>query len=384
MSGVPNRRYSPLFQNILTHCGSYPGMRVATTSVPIFDNRRQNPAYGYRNLGHFNHFFPHPITAARIHAVSIDCGPWDLPEIQVYKNVLDTLHIRTDHHFILMIYNHGEPGSTTSITPLTTMTFDVPRTSSAATTPLFPCTDYLPSFDLNDPSLFLLQDPDPTQGSSSFNHNPDNEYLSLGSSPSILAEIGPVMAKQPPHALIVSTVFVRGLALNLVLQHAGITSEEIMLGVYNKSAESLWAMVQNHRDMCSILQTFGLSVTQKDDRLHFHGGLTLTTEDVLRHLGWVPETFCKKSRIYDHARVRSRSAWTGDPPPETDSSRHRLFLGWQDIVLMFGVGGFCDRSHAPRRDRHIEDAELRAAKLSQNTLATLVTKLIPYLNYPLT
>ncbi|KAF8144168.1 hypothetical protein K438DRAFT_1993147 [Mycena galopus ATCC 62051] len=317
----------PFFQNILTHCGSYPGMRVATTSVPIFDNRRQNPAYGYRNLGHFNHFFPHPTTTGHIHAVSIDCGTWDLPEIPVYKNVLETSHIRTDRHFILMIYNYGEPCSTTSIIPLATTTCDVPRTSST-TPPLFPCTNYFPSFDVNDPSLYLLQDLDPAQESSSFNCNPHSEDFGLGSSPSIPAEIGPVTAKEPLHALIVSPVFVQGLDPHFVLRHAGITSEEAMLGAYDKSTESLWAMVQNHHYMSNILQTFGLSVTQKDDRLHFCGGLTLTTEDLQRHLGWVPETFCKKSRIYDHARIRSRSAWKGNPPPDTDLSRHRLFLGW--------------------------------------------------------
>ncbi|KAF8173860.1 hypothetical protein K438DRAFT_1772009 [Mycena galopus ATCC 62051] len=309
----------PFFQNILTHCGSYPGMRVATTSVPIFDNRRQNPAYGYRKLGHFNHFFPHPTMTGHIHAVSIDCGTWDLPEIPVYKNVLETLHIL-----------------------------------------------------------------DPAQESSSFDCNPYSEDFGLGSSPSIPTEIGLVTAKEPLHALIVSPVFVQGLDPHFVLQHAGITSEEAMLGAYDKSAESLWAMVQNHRYMRNILQTFGLSVTQKDDRLYFCGGLTLTTEDVLQHLGWVPETFCKKSRIYDHARIRSRSAWKGNPLPDTDLSRHRLFLGWQDIVFMLGVQGFCHQSCAPQRDKHREDTEFRAAKLCQNTLGILVTKLIPYLDDPLT
>lgn len=188
-------------------------------------------------------------------------------------------------------------------------------------------------------------------------------------------------ALQTPY--IDSPHFVQGLALPYVLEVAGISPEQQTSALYTRqSSTGLWAMVKNHQHMCEILQTLGLSPMQENNRVKFTAGLTLTTEDLIRHFNWSANTFVTKSRIFEKARLVSTWSWKGIPPPVSDQAPRKLYLGWRDIVAMFGPGGFCEQPRQPRSDNVAEETERRAATLSQNQLKGLLGKLHPYLDRP--
>ncbi|KAK6987644.1 hypothetical protein R3P38DRAFT_2482633, partial [Favolaschia claudopus] len=301
---------------ILSNPGAHPSMEVATTSVPIFDDRKQNPAYGYRSLGNFSLFYPTRVVQTRIYASAIDRNWPGLPEIPVYKAALRTLRIDLSRHFILILPNFG------GISIPYSSPFPIPH-PDANSYPIQSGIDVAAQdlYDFNDCKLAF-------------------------------------------YTLLRMPQFVAGVSLSYVYQQAGITEVETCRAKHvNTCKDGLWGLVRNHRRLCTILSRLGLSASDVFSRTEFSAGLKITTEDVLLDLEWTQDTFRRKPRLFSRASRISKGVWKGTPPSDTE-----LYGGWQNIVAMFGEGGFCDGTRAPRKHDLANDAEKNAASLTQTHL----------------
>ncbi|KAJ6551616.1 hypothetical protein B0H19DRAFT_1158286 [Mycena capillaripes] len=380
----------------------------------------QNPAFGYRSLGYFSFISS---TSPHIHTINLD-HTWTLPEIGAYKAHLQSLGIRLDRHFIIILSDHGErcavtpvnldEGTATSIPSSPTRCRDFspasfefsnpygePGTTISATSHRFlmgytsprcgthqdhnitstpsspsltsPSPEPFSNFDLNNPALYSFNNFDPQMGITPQNtllsgldpiHSPSPTLNDLSHPQN--TDIGLITGKPQLQILIDCPRFVEGLNISSAFCEAGITTEEEALAQCQKPCPGgLWGMVQNHRHTCAILERFGLSVSTPNSCIQFKAGLKLSTEDI--------------STKYHTARFLSTCSWKGSPPLESDTDAHALYLRWQDVRAMFGAGGFCDQARGPQSDNLAEETERRAAALSQNDLNGLAAQLDPYL-----
>lgn len=101
----------PIFHKLLIESASYPIARVATTSVPIFDKRMQDPANGFLNLGYLSSITslstsPSPLILA------IDTSHPQCPELRGHLRSLGR-DVRLERHFIIIIFDYDEQHTTT-------------------------------------------------------------------------------------------------------------------------------------------------------------------------------------------------------------------------------------------------------------------------------
>lgn len=110
----------PFLYTLMTEYTSFRNLRVSTTRLPIFDQRLQNPAYGYRGLGYFASL----VTSANrppVYILAIDTRSWNhLPETASWNTQLISRNARLDQHFIIVLseYDPMEPTPQISL-PLT-------------------------------------------------------------------------------------------------------------------------------------------------------------------------------------------------------------------------------------------------------------------------
>ncbi|KAK7016897.1 hypothetical protein R3P38DRAFT_3275451 [Favolaschia claudopus] len=371
--------------HILSNPSAHLSMEVATTSVPIFDDRKRNPAYGYRSLGNFSHFYPTRVTQTHIHASAIDSNWPGLPEIPVYKASLRTLGIDPSRHFILILSHFGGiPIPHSSPFPAAQ-----PEANS------FPIQSG-PDINAAAQDLYNFNDfnsVDPVD-SGTWLENPlliyPNQlpHTGIPSSSPIPLSSKPPSPSLPVNHCITSTQsldtllrmpqFVAGVSLSYVYRQAGITEGEERRAKHVKTCkEGLWGLVQNHRRLCAVLLRLGLAASDVYSRIEFSAGLKITTEDVLLNLQWTQDTFRRKTRLFSKARRIPKGVWKDTAPSDAE-----LHSGWQNIVAMFGEGGFCDGTRAPQNHNLTNDAETNAATLTQTQLVWLVPRLIPLLNFP--
>lgn len=131
----------PLMYNVLTESHRYPKMRIATTSLPVFDGWKQNPGFGYQNLGRFESYAPIRILSTRIHSIAIQ-HQWDRPEVLPFKRTLESLGIHEERHFILMLSDCSEQYPPT-IYPVPLQIHDPPTSRHSSThTDAFPTANF--------------------------------------------------------------------------------------------------------------------------------------------------------------------------------------------------------------------------------------------------
>ncbi|KAJ7922569.1 hypothetical protein B0H13DRAFT_1865749 [Mycena leptocephala] len=141
--------------------------------------------------------------------------------------------------------------------------------------------------------------------------------------------------------------------LSDVLLVAGITLAEQHQAWHN-SATTLWEMFQNHRAMSGILGVLGLASDQEAFCFHYKGGLSLTTQQVVSHLGWNSRTFVRKTKSFSRARsIVAQYTWQSRVPrlnpPEAQLAVRKDFEAWNGLVMMFCEGGFCERPDPPQK-----------------------------------
>jgi hypothetical protein len=130
-------------------------------------------------------------------------------------------------------------------------------------------------------------------------------------------------------------------------------------------------MFQNHRAMSGILGVLGLASDQEAFCFHYKGGLSLTTQQVVSHLGWNSRTFVRKTKSFSRARsIVAQYTWQSRVPrlnpPEAQLAVRKDFEAWNGLVMMFCEGGFCERPDPPQKTHPAGESERHAAKLSQN------------------
>ncbi|KAJ7755310.1 hypothetical protein DFH07DRAFT_1028229 [Mycena maculata] len=403
-------------------------MRVATTQVPIFDGRMQTPIFGYRSLGFFSRFSSVCSTPLYISAINSP-RTWDAPEIVAWKACLCLLGAHPDAHFIMILSHYDEPQacnvdtipSSPSQSPLHSCRGSSPRdlhynTASPGSAPYDNCylgpyspvspsgepftgfedqIPYGPFEDLmaefqtpgsspifpfvesstDDVDMNIIQLPTPSSTASSpFDH----PYI-----PHFDTSIHDLSSNLPHAAEIARPVedwsrLVPGLTVAEALREGGIA--ETQPALYDRAQTSLWEMFQNHRYAAKVLAQLGLSDEKENSHRRFAGGLELTTAQVIRHLGWSPRTFIRKSVAYRQARELATYTWRGPPPTRRDHGAATLdsYRLWQQVVAMFCVGGFIDQHCAPSRDGLTNEEQL-VASLCQNNLYKNLNELRPLL-----
>lgn len=107
-------------------------------------------------------------------------------------------------------------------------------------------------------------------------------------------------------------------------------------------------MLRNHSSAVVIINWLGLNYQKSSSHVQFKGGLKLTLQGMLDHLGWTMRTFTWKSSTYSTCRRLATYSWSG-PLPTAASPAYQLYIFWQGLVGMFAVGEFTDWLTAPSR-----------------------------------
>ncbi|KAJ7456995.1 hypothetical protein FB451DRAFT_1407042 [Mycena latifolia] len=162
-----------------------------------------------------------------------------------------------------------------------------------------------------------------------------------------------------------------------VLLAAGIGAEEQALAFFNSASLDLWQMFQNHRSAAAILGVLGLAADNRNNRIKYKGGLTLSTDQVVTHLGWHARTLERKTKAFSLARQEvAKWTWTGAVPTTEPAQKkeRKQYRKWTGLVAMFRDGGFCDKPKAPHKSAP-QESERQAARLSQNYVYHLANNL---------
>ncbi|KAJ7026753.1 hypothetical protein C8F04DRAFT_1267819 [Mycena alexandri] len=381
---------------LLTKPYLFPRLRLATTRVPIFDGRMQNPTFGYRSGGYFTAYIPStefptdlptpstPVVRAR--AINLH---YDVPETRELKENLLSLEIpvRLEYHFILIFSDYGDSRPLSPPTPYGSSPFSsrdspLPNTPGDASNPSSPFTPF--TMDFTDPALYsLFENVDSGMGIGSSNtvvhfsgDSNSNSFFQPSHSP-------PQPAALEGGAVSDGLEFIPSLSMPDALLKAGVTAEMLRKAMKKKEVTHVWGMFHNHGDAKAVLDRIGFPKDAKmGSSLQFTGGLNLTLTDVLKHLGWCERTFTRKSGVFNDLRTLATYTWK-DPSLVAGGDGAKMFALWQAIVAMFSVGGFVDRPHPPRRNKNLlDDEEKRAASLTQNQLLANLPKLTSYLQPP--
>jgi hypothetical protein len=90
---------------------------LRTTRIPIFDERRGNPAFGNQGLGLLSSFLP-PNIPPHLPINAIDHqSEWALPEVIASKGVWIMLGVRLPYHFLLILSRETTPSLPGSHSP---------------------------------------------------------------------------------------------------------------------------------------------------------------------------------------------------------------------------------------------------------------------------
>ncbi|KAK6992848.1 hypothetical protein R3P38DRAFT_3372176 [Favolaschia claudopus] len=384
-------------------------IRVSTTQLPCFGAEMQLPHTGFQGLG----FLKTLLSSESSCLISSIDYTSDLLEMQSWKKQLVRAGAKLSHHFIVILavdpITPGSPAVLSGATEFPPFSFSdeqmfreakgwrgmeadlayQPSLPTASNTPMLSppelnfaennflekylgsmYNDYRPSSQNYSEAQY--DNNGDTSGSAEAVIWPERSailsppHLSYESATSIpisgeTTDTGNV-CQIPEH---ISCSLVAGTSVRDALTLTGITPAQLTAAQCVQNG-TLWQLYRNHNAAEYVLGYMGLP--SESSRITYHGGLTLTGDNVLTELGWSTRSFRNKSNAYKAARDLAIRSWLGPIPikDKNTDSPYTHYQNWQGIVAMFRCG-FCDRDTPPRKDS-LDPDEVRAAALSQNTL----------------
>ncbi|KAJ7735993.1 hypothetical protein B0H16DRAFT_1731116 [Mycena metata] len=131
-------------------------------------------------------------------------------------------------------------------------------------------------------------------------------------------------------------------------------------------------MVRNWQAVELVCERFGVSHDYLQHQ--FTGGLTITLDEVLRHLGWNLTSYKKKCTWFQWAEQASKQVWhTPSAPCQTDTT-FALFCIWKAICFLWKAGGPIATGWEPSKVS-TNNNEKDAAVLTQAIIESSKTKL---------
>lgn len=383
---MPPDLYS-IFANYMT----LPNVRVSTTRVPIFDDLMQLPQHGYRGLG-----LLHELINSSQNILSIDlCS--SLPDMQSWKNYLETQGAVLSHHFVLII-TVDVFSTFDNIQDVLTGELASPYYSESSQFPTQAdqFSTYPDFFYPITPTEFTI--PGPFQSYSSFDshRSQDSPFCAFPSydnynnvstplliddfipPPSASSQSSPSRHDTPTIGIDrgnrfgipddISRLLTPGMPIGEMLRVAGVTEIQ-EAQARGRNSGSLWESYKRHHHGGKILEGLGFTVAAPTDRtVIYRGGLTITAGVILRHLDVSPRTFSNKTTAFKNAMTLANAdrSWDGGMPSKGDPN-FSSHLAWLGVVAMFRTDGFCHGDVAPQSNA-ASLHEVCAANLSQNTV----------------
>ncbi|KAJ7748134.1 hypothetical protein B0H16DRAFT_1888586 [Mycena metata] len=152
----------------------------------------------------------------------------------------------------------------------------------------------------------------------------------------------------------------------------GLESTSIDSAFFVRGQQTLSQMVRNWQAAELVRERFGVSPDHLQHQ--FAGGLAVTLDEVLRHLGWNLTSYKKKCTWFQWAEQASKKVWhTPSAPCQTDTT-FALFRIWKAICFLWKAGGPIATGWEPSKVS-TDDDEKDAAVLTQAIIESSKTKL---------